>query len=188
MRLSISGKGLNNLIRSHGYPILLQKKYAAEDSTLSQTCVICLPLGQVYVEKQPVAWEDCCVEYWCEKTRKCISRWTGRRDITEKLLKTALTSINQQPFPTYLQQMTLKTSRQKYRNDLWMKVKLLSRVENIMAKGEITHEQFLLLLWGFQKSSAADASIYACGGEGLKKLWQKEKLLIMSNSIFCHNV
>ena len=36
------------------------------------------------------AWEDCCVEYWCEKTRECMSRWTGRRDMTEKLLKTAL--------------------------------------------------------------------------------------------------
>ena len=41
-----------------------------------------------------IAWEDCCVECWCEKTRKCMSRWTGRRDITEKLLKTAL-NINQ---------------------------------------------------------------------------------------------
>ena len=26
----------------------------------------------------------------CEKTRKCMSRWTSRRDITENLLKTAL--------------------------------------------------------------------------------------------------
>ena len=55
-------------------------------------------MGLVYVEKQPVAWEDCCVEYWCEKPRKCMSRRTGRRDITEKLLKMALNpnqSINQ---------------------------------------------------------------------------------------------
>ena len=55
------------------------------------TCVIRLPpMGLVYVEKQPVAWEDCCVENWCGKTRKCMIRWTGRRDITQKLLKTAL--------------------------------------------------------------------------------------------------
>ena len=33
------------------------------------SCVIHL----VYVEKQPVAWEVCCVEYWCEKTRKYVS-------------------------------------------------------------------------------------------------------------------
>ena len=58
---------------------------------VNATCVIRLPpMGYVYVGKQPVAWEDCCVEYWCEKTRKCMSRWTGRRDITEKLLKTTL--------------------------------------------------------------------------------------------------
>ena len=54
--------------------------------------------ANVYVEKQPVAWEECCVEYWCEKSRKCMSRWTGRRDITVTLFKTALNpiqSINQ---------------------------------------------------------------------------------------------
>ena len=36
----------------------------------------------VYVEKQPVAWKECCVEYWCAKARKHMSRWTGCRDIT----------------------------------------------------------------------------------------------------------
>ena len=37
---------------------------------VNATCVIRPPpMGLVYVEKQPVAWEDCCVVYWCEKTR-----------------------------------------------------------------------------------------------------------------------
>ena len=40
-----------------------------------------------YVEKQLVAWRVCCVEYWWEKARKRMSRWTGRSDMTEKLLK-----------------------------------------------------------------------------------------------------
>ena len=42
----------------------------------------------------------CCVVYWCEKTRKCMSRWTGRRDITEKLWKNGVKpqSINQVHF------------------------------------------------------------------------------------------
>ena len=66
---------------------------------VNATCIICLPpMGYVYLEKQPVAWEDCCVEYWCEETRKHMSRWTGRRDMTEKMLKTALNpnqSINE---------------------------------------------------------------------------------------------
>ena len=45
-----------------------------------------------------VAWKVCCVVYWCGKTRKRMRRWTGRRDMTEQLLKTALNpneSINQ---------------------------------------------------------------------------------------------
>ena len=57
------------------------------------TCVIHLsPMGclTVYVEKEPVAWKGCCVVYWCGKSKKRMSRWTGRRDMTEKLLKTAL--------------------------------------------------------------------------------------------------
>ena len=58
-----------------------------------ETCFIRLsPMGclTVNVEKQPVAWKVCCVVYWCGKTRKRMSRWTDRRDMTEKLLKTAL--------------------------------------------------------------------------------------------------
>ena len=40
-----------------------------------------------------IVLEDCCVEYWFEKTRKCMSMWTGRHDITEILLKAALNPI-----------------------------------------------------------------------------------------------
>ena len=44
----------------------------------------------VYVEKQPIAWKECCMKYRCEKAKTHMSRWTGRRDMTDKLLKTAL--------------------------------------------------------------------------------------------------
>ena len=44
----------------------------------------------IYAEKQLVAWKEGCVEYWCDKDRKYMSRWTGFRDITEQILKTAL--------------------------------------------------------------------------------------------------
>ena len=57
----------------------------------------------VYVEKQPVAWKECCVEYWCEKASKHMSRGTGLRVITENVLKTALNfnqSINQSTMNT----------------------------------------------------------------------------------------
>ena len=40
----------------------------------------------VFVEKQPVAWEVCRVEYWCGKARKQTSSWTWRRDRTEQVL------------------------------------------------------------------------------------------------------
>ena len=46
----------------------------------------------VYVEKRPVAWKVCCVDYWCEKARKHMSEWTCHRNMTEKLLKMALSS------------------------------------------------------------------------------------------------
>ena len=33
------------------------------------------PMGlEVYVVKQAVAWKGCCVDYWCEKARKHMSR------------------------------------------------------------------------------------------------------------------
>ena len=58
--------------------------------------VICLsPMDLVHVEKQTVAWVDCCVDYWCEKTRNHMSWWTGCCDMTGKLLKTALNPNNQ---------------------------------------------------------------------------------------------
>ena len=44
----------------------------------------------VYVVKQPVVWKVCGVVSWSEKARKHMSMWTGRREMTEILLKTAL--------------------------------------------------------------------------------------------------
>ena len=52
----------------------------------------------VYREKQPVAWKVCSLQNLCEIVGKHISRWTGGRDMTANLLKTALNScqsINQ---------------------------------------------------------------------------------------------
>ena len=51
-----------------------------------------------YVGKQPVAWKEYCVEYWLKELQESMDRCTGRRDITETLLKTAqntIRSINQ---------------------------------------------------------------------------------------------
>ena len=59
-----------------------------------------------------------------------------------------------------MQQMTFKSSRQKYAKSLLMKIVLLNKVENIVAKGEMAcFEQFLLLSQCFQNVSAAKAYI-----------------------------
>ena len=67
------------------------------------------PMDSVYVEKQPDAWEDCCVENWCEKTRNHMRRWTGRCDMTEKLLKTVLNPNQSSKKKVTLQQFECDT-------------------------------------------------------------------------------
>ena len=40
-----------------------------------------------------VAWKEYCVEYWLKELQESRDRYTGRRDITEILLKKALSTI-----------------------------------------------------------------------------------------------
>ena len=49
-----------------------------------------------YVGKQPVAWKEYCAEYWLKKLQESMDKFTGRRDITDTPLKTALHTT--QPF------------------------------------------------------------------------------------------
>ena len=46
-----------------------------------------------YVGKQPVAWKECCAEYWLKELQESRDRGTGYRDITEILLKMAFNTI-----------------------------------------------------------------------------------------------
>ena len=57
----------------------------------SPTAVDCFDNG--YVGKQPVAWKEHCAEYWLKELQESMDRYTGRRSITEILLKTALNTI-----------------------------------------------------------------------------------------------
>ena len=43
--------------------------------------------------KQPVIWKEYSAEDWLKELRESMDRCTGRRDITEILLKTALNTI-----------------------------------------------------------------------------------------------
>ena len=69
----------------------------------SLTAVYCFDRG--YVGKQPVGWKENCAEYWLNELQESMDKCTGRRDITEILLKTALNtiqSINQMLFDDLL--------------------------------------------------------------------------------------
>ena len=55
------------------------------------TAVFCFDNG--YVGKQPVAWKEYCGEYWLKELKESMDRCTGRLNITEKLLKMALNTI-----------------------------------------------------------------------------------------------
>ena len=56
----------------------------------SLTAVHCCDNG--YVGKQPVAWKEYCADYWLKELQENMDKCTGRRDISEILLKTALNS------------------------------------------------------------------------------------------------
>ena len=57
----------------------------------SSTAVRCFDNG--HVGKQPVAWKEYCAECWLKEFQESMDRCTGRRDIPEILLKTALNII-----------------------------------------------------------------------------------------------
>ena len=57
----------------------------------SLTAVRCFDNG--YVGKQPVVWKEYHAEYWLKELQESMDSCTGRRDITEILLKTALNTI-----------------------------------------------------------------------------------------------
>ena len=51
------------------------------------------PLSVANVGKQTVAWKEYCAEFWLKELQESMDMCTGRRDITEILLKTVLNTI-----------------------------------------------------------------------------------------------
>ena len=51
-----------------------------------------------YVGKQPVAWKEYCAEYWLKELQESMDKFTGRLDITDTLLKTALNTVQPSSF------------------------------------------------------------------------------------------
>ena len=81
------------LVRSAARPLFFPRiDYSHCDRIHSSlTAVHCFTNG--YVGKQPVDWKEYCAEYWLKELQESMDRCTGRRDITEILLKTALNTI-----------------------------------------------------------------------------------------------
>ena len=57
----------------------------------SLTAVHCF--DDAYVRKQPVAWKEYCAEYWFKELQESMGSCTGRRDLTEIMLQSALNTI-----------------------------------------------------------------------------------------------
>ena len=55
------------------------------------TAVHCFEYG--YVGKQPLAWKECCAEYWLKEIQESMDWCTGHLDITGILLKMVLNNI-----------------------------------------------------------------------------------------------
>ena len=87
-KVSLCGNGLNP---NYNQPKVgdTDSHYNRIDSTL--TAVHCYHNG--YVGKQPVPWKEYCGEYWSKELQEQMDRCTGRDDITEIMLKTALNTI-----------------------------------------------------------------------------------------------
>ena len=84
-------------------------------------------------------------------------------------------AFNSFPHTAILQQMTLIISWQKHRKCLQMKLYLLNKVENLVAKEEITHnEQFLRLPQWFHKKSALEAFESVYMWERVWLFWQRD--------------
>ena len=88
---SVSSRtGLENrrLLDRSPAPRIDDRRYDRIHSSL--TTVHCF--DYVYV-KHPVAWKDYCGEYWPTELQESMDRCTGRRDITEMLLKAAINTM-----------------------------------------------------------------------------------------------
>ena len=84
---------MRSLVRSPARPIFFPRIDDSHCDRIhsSLTAVRCFDNG--YVGKQSVAWKEYGAGYWLKELQETMDRCTGRRDITEILLKTALNNI-----------------------------------------------------------------------------------------------
>ena len=73
------------------FPLFFPRKDDSQWIHTSLAAAHCFDNG--YVGKQPMAWEEHCAEYCLKELQGTVDGHTGRRDILEILLKTALNTI-----------------------------------------------------------------------------------------------
>ena len=125
----------------------------------SLTAVFCFDNG--YVRKQLVAWKQYCAEYWLKEFQESMGRCTGRHDIYEIMLKKALNTIQSINQSTNSLIRLVNTSRCLYKGSKSPTSRCL-------------YNSFPSKPWFLR----------VCSTCLLKTLWEKEKLLVTSNSSF----
>ena len=82
------------LVRSPARPIFFPRINDSHCDRIHFSLITVRCFDNGYVGKQPMAWKEYCTEYLLKELQESMDRWTGRRDITELLLKTVLNTIN----------------------------------------------------------------------------------------------
>ena len=77
----------------HGSANILSEDFYDSHCKRIHSSLTAVRFDNGYVGKQPVAWKEYWAEYWLKELQESIDRCTGRRDITEILLKSALNTI-----------------------------------------------------------------------------------------------
>ena len=72
------------------------------------------------VGKQPVAWKEYCAEHWLKELEESMDRCTGRRDITEILLKTELTHHTINCYTNTLEMNRLKKMKDNIYSNIFL--------------------------------------------------------------------
>ena len=146
------------------------------------------------VAKQPVARKEYCARHWLKELHESMDRYTGRRDVTEILLNTALNiiqSIIQSRMEKGLECVVkMERSDLKYLSKLLQNGYVQDNVDSYLSFNSLPNDK--VFDWSKLK---AFASFKINVNEKLKfllgrveTLCEKEKMLVTSIFSFSHNV
>ena len=91
--VALQTENRRSLVRSPARPIFFPRIDDSHCDRIHSFLIAVRCFDDGYVGKQPVAWKEYCAEYFLKEIQESMDRCTGRRNITETLLKTALNTI-----------------------------------------------------------------------------------------------